>query len=76
MKIPATMITLVAEIAFIVFCINMTYRQDALDAFPLEWMIPNMLIVGAILVGGFLVVSWLSRDLTYFQRKWSNNERK
>ncbi len=76
MKVSVALITLVVEIAFIVYCIHMTYLLDVLDPFPREWMIPNALIGGAILLFGFIVASWLNRDLTFPERKWSNNERK
>ena len=76
MKISAAVFGIFLEITFIVYCIYMTYLLDILDPFPREWMIPNMLIGGAILIFGFFVASWLKRDETFTARKWSNNERK
>jgi hypothetical protein len=76
MKISAAVFGIVLEITFIIYCIYMTYLLDILDPFPREWMIPNMLIGGAILIFGFFVASRLNRDETFTARKWSNNERK
>jgi len=64
MKTPVVVLTLVLEIAFIVYCIHMTYLLDVLDPTPKEWMIPNFLIGAAILGFGYLVVTWLNRELT------------
>jgi len=75
MKAPVALLTLVVEIAFIVYCIHMTYLLDVLDPFPREWLIPNALIGGAILLFGYFVASWLNRDLALTERKWSNTER-
>ena len=75
MKAPVALLTLVVEIAFIVYCIHMTYLLDVLDPFPLEWLIPNALIGGAILLFGYFIASWLNRDLALTERKWSNTER-
>ena len=68
-KVPVALLTIVLEIAFIVYCIHMTYLLDILDPLPREWMIPNFLIGGAILALGFAVVSWLNRDETSTARK-------
>jgi hypothetical protein len=76
MKTLTAVFGIVLEIAFIVYCIYMTYLLDILDPFPRDWMIPNMLIGGAILIFGFFIASWLHRDETFSARKWSNNERK
>ena len=76
MRVSAAVFGIVLESAFIVYCIYMTYLLDILDPFPREWMIPNILIGGAILVFGFFIASWLSRDEAFTARKWSNNERK
>ena len=76
MKISAAIFGIVLEITFIVYCIHMTYLLDVLDPFPREWMIPNMLIGGAILLFGYFVASWLNRDQAFAERKWSNTERK
>lgn len=75
MKISAAIFGLVLEITFIVYCIYMTYLLDILDPFPREWMIPNILIGGAILIFGFFVASWLNRDEALTARKWPNHER-
>lgn len=75
MKISAAIFGLVLEITFIVYCIYMTYLLDILDPFPREWMIPNILIGGAILIFGFFVASWLNRDEAFTARKWPNHER-
>jgi len=56
-------LTLVLEIAFIIYCIHMTYLLDVLDPLPKELMIPNMLIGAAILAFGYFMVTRLSRDV-------------
>jgi hypothetical protein len=76
MKISAAVFGIVLEITFIVYCIYMTYLLDILDPFPRDWMIPNILIGGAILIFGYFIASRLNRDETFTARKWSNNERK
>ena len=76
MKVPVALLTLVVEIAFIVYCIYMSYLLDILDPFPREWMIPNMLIGGVILAVGYFVATWFSRDAEFNDRNWFNNERK
>ena len=62
MKMPVVILTLVVEIAFIIYCIHMTYLLDVLDPLPKELMVPNFLIGAAILGLGYLVVTWLNRE--------------
>ena len=63
MKTSVALFTVVLEIAFIVYCIHMTYLLDVLDPLPREWMIPNFLIGAVILGFGFFVATWLNRGL-------------
>jgi multisubunit Na+/H+ antiporter MnhC subunit len=62
MKVSPAFFTIVLEIAFIVYCIHMTYLLDVLDPLPREWMIPNMLIGAAILAFGLFIANRLNRD--------------
>ena len=64
MKVSPAFFTIILEIAFIVYCIHMTYLLDILDPLPREWMIPNMLIGAAILAFGLFIATRLNRGLT------------
>ena len=63
MKTPVVFLTIVLEIAFIIYCIHMTYLLDVQDPMPRELMLPNFLIGGAILAIGYLVALWFRREL-------------
>jgi len=76
MKIPAAVFGLVLEAAFIIYCIYMIYLLDILDPFPREWMIPNILIGGAILIFGYVVMPRRNRaQATFHEEEWSNRNR-
>jgi multisubunit Na+/H+ antiporter MnhC subunit len=62
MKVSPAFFTIILEIAFIVYCIHMTYLLDVQDPLPREWMIPNMLIGAAILAFGLYIATRLNRD--------------
>jgi multisubunit Na+/H+ antiporter MnhC subunit len=62
MKVSPAFFTIILEIAFIVYCIHMTYLLDIQDPLPREWMIPNMLIGAAILAFGLFVATRLTRN--------------
>jgi multisubunit Na+/H+ antiporter MnhC subunit len=64
MKISSAFFAIILEIAFIVYCIHMTYLLDVLDPLPREWMVPNMLIGAVILAFGLVVAGRLNRDQT------------
>ena len=55
MKASVVLFTVILEIAFIVYCIHMTYLLDIQDPLPREWMIPNFLVGAAILTFGYIV---------------------
>ena len=77
MKMPVVVLTIVLEIAFIVYCIHMTYLIDVLDPTPREWMISNFFIGAAILGFGYLVVMRLNRGLTaQTDSRWSDPDLK
>ena len=63
MKTSVALFTVILEIAFIVYCIHMTYLLDVLDPLPREWMIPNFLIGAVILAFGYFVATRLNRGL-------------
>ena len=63
MKTSVALFTVILEIAFIVYCIHMTYLLDVLDPLPREWMIPNFLIGAVILGFGYFVATRLNRGL-------------
>lgn len=62
MKVSPAFFTIILEIAFIVYCIHMTYLLDIQDPLPREWMIPNMLIGAAILAFGLFIATRMNRD--------------
>ncbi len=62
MKVSTAFFTIILEIAFIVYCIHMTYLLDILDPLPRELRVPNMLIGAAILGFGLFVAARLHRD--------------
>ena len=66
MKVSPALFTIVLEIAFIIYCIYMTYLIDIHDPLPREWLIPNMLIGAAILIFGFFVATRLNRGTTTY----------
>lgn len=66
MKISAAFFSLVLEVAFIVYCIYMTYLIDILDPFPRDWFVPNALIGAGILLFGLFIASRLRQDQAKF----------
>ena len=64
MKVSLPFFTIILEIAFIVYCIHMTYLLDIHDPLPREWMIPNILIGAAILAFGLIIAARIDRDQT------------
>ena len=62
MKVSPAFFTIILEIAFIVYCIHMTYLLDVQDPLPREWMIPNMLIGAAVLAFGLFIATRMNRD--------------
>jgi hypothetical protein len=64
MKVSPAFFTIILEIAFIVYCIHMTYLLDVLDPLPREWRVPNMLIGAAILAFGLFIATRLNRGST------------
>ena len=77
MRIPAAVFGLVLEATFLVYCIYMIYLLDVLDPFPREWMIPNILIGGAILIFGYLFASGRHRAVGHSgDEKWSESGRR
>ena len=69
MKTSVVFLTLVLEMAFIIYCIHMTYLLDVVDPTPKEWLVPNFLIGAAVLGFGYLVVTWLTRDISTQSRR-------
>ena len=77
MKNSVVFLTLVLEMAFIIYCIHMTYLLDVHDPTPKEWLFSNFLIGAAILGFGYLVVTllntwlntWLNRDFQAQDRR-------
>ena len=61
MKISAALFGLVLEAAFIIYCIYMIYLLDIQDPFPREWMIPNILIGGGVLMVGYFIAFRMKR---------------
>ena len=76
MKVPVAVFGLVLEATFIVYCIYMIYLLDILDPFPREWMIPNALIGGIILIFGYFFALPKHRDIeSAREEKWRNSKR-
>jgi hypothetical protein len=69
MKLAVVILSITVEVAFIVYCIHMTYLLDVLDPLPRERMIPNLLIGAAILGFGYLVVVWMNKSLAMFAER-------
>lgn len=63
MKNPAAIFGIVLESAFIVYCIYMTYLADIHDPISKDWLIPNMLIGGAVLGVGLFIAMRLTRSV-------------
>ena len=68
MKNSVVFLTLMLEMAFVIYCIHMTYLLDVADPTPREWMVPNFLIGAAVLGFGYLVVNRLNRDFPHSRR--------
>ena len=69
MKTPIVVLTLALEIAFIIYCIHMTYLLDAGDPAARELITPNFFIGAVILGFGYFVVISLSRDISAQSRR-------
>ena len=66
MKTIVVLFAVILEIAFIVYCIHMTYLLDVLDPLPREWLIPNFLIGAAILTFGYVVAFGFNHGVSKF----------